>query len=132
MSVSTDRTIELRIQAETILNELASERDGDWGNDVASSIAKAAEALKLARRIGWHQGTGLALLQVARRKQPREAARVLRRALALFRRLGDRIGEIRTLNNLALIYRHQGQNALAVHFLTTASAHQGAERCPGV
>jgi tetratricopeptide (TPR) repeat protein len=59
-------------------------------------------------------------LQLARRQEPREAERTLRRALALFRRLGDHSGQISTLNNLALVYWTDGQNTLALHFLATA------------
>lgn len=111
---------QIRTQVEAILDELASERDPRQQADVADFIIRATEALKLARRIGWREGVGLALLQLARRQEPREAEETLRRALALFRRLRHRSGEISTLNNLALIYWHDGQNTLAMHFLTMA------------
>jgi tetratricopeptide (TPR) repeat protein len=120
MSTPVPHADDIRTGIEEMLNELAAERDPHSESDPASSINRAIEALKLARRIGWQHGVGLALLQVARREPLREAERTLRRALALFRRLGDRAGEACVLNNLALIYRHQGQNTLAVHFLTTA------------
>jgi tetratricopeptide (TPR) repeat protein len=120
MLKSTDHTGDLRRRAEIILNELASERDPQQQDDVASFIMRATEVLKLARRIGWHEGVGLSLLQLARRQEPREAERTLRRALALFRRLRDRSGEASTLNNLALIYWQDGQSTMAMHFLCTA------------
>jgi tetratricopeptide (TPR) repeat protein len=120
MPVPIPHTSDIRIRVEAMLNELASERDADWRNDAVGSIRRANQALKLARRIGWRQGVGLAQLQIARRQEPHEAERTLRRALALFRKLEDRVGEAMTLNNLALIYRHEGQNTLAIHFLATA------------
>jgi tetratricopeptide (TPR) repeat protein len=103
-----------------MLDELAAERSAQSVEDATASLARAEEAARLAGECGWNTGFGLAQLQIARRQDPRDAERTLLSALAAFRAAGDHAGAILASNNLALVYRHHGQTALAFHYISSA------------